>query len=914
MADIIQNSVPNPVMVYGRAPNGQLQAVTTDGSGNLSIAGVGTVPTALPTAGLLAEYRIAPTETVASLIDYSGNGNGAIGTAGTSPTIIASSGGIACGGAGAVILPAALNGAKTIVAYVGFQSAGLGTTANQSWQGIVAGNSGFATSLQWLLYSSTITDSFGNEIQGGFRFRTSKTSFTGYQSASNAAFNGNATLALVLNANDNFYINGTLISNTQNGTSVGAQSAGQLQLCGSSSYGYGNMNIYYAAFYSTALTTAQIAQASQVMAQNLSSRGISLSLGGSTTDITNQVTMIGDSLTAGVNWPVPLLANGPWNIADQGVGGYTTTNILNDAPYNSDGLYKSGSLNNVLTYWAGTNNPNNLPTIMANTRAFLQGRKQLGTKTIVGTMISRNTQDAMKDALNPLLRQYWPTFADGIVDFAANVHFGADGASANTTYYNVDGIHLTTFSDSYIIGPYFVNAINRVNGNTLEAGNYNRYTGTGFTVPTPLQTADTGCTGLSGASFTCTMPFNETAGNFIGVVEVCQTSANGITLNVPTDSRGNTYTAISAGQVFNSVAQIRGFFAPNIGAGANTITLTNTGTPGNCQVKVVEFSGIATANPLDVTSVIATGTSTTPASANVTTTQAGDLVLVIGGIGQQLGTPLTSTYWTAQSGATQLNTDPYAYISYYVAGAAGSQSGSATLAASNAWALQTAAFKAVASTTSTYQLQPVDIFATCVPSGSNGVGLNLPDGAWMAGRSITLTNEQTSGSATCVVNGTTPYATGVAQQIDGLNSITIPNGGTVELKSVLTFTGTAGVNQSPVVNWHQVGSNGIIGTNNNCSSSTSPAVCGSAASGSVAVPTGATPTLQINTTAVTASSQIYMTIDESLGTKLGVTCNSTLATLVQPVVTARTPGTSFTIQINATLAANPACVSYSIIN
>jgi hypothetical protein len=103
-------------------------------------------------------------------------------------------------------------------------------------------------------------------------------------------------------------------------------------------------------------------------------------------------------------------------------------------------------------------------------------------------------------------------------------------------------------------------------------------------------------------------------------------------------------------------------------------------------------------------------------------------------------------------------------------------------------------------------------------------------------------------------------------------------------------------------------------TLSNCSSSASPAVCGSAAAGSVAVPTGSTPTLQINTTAVTANSQIFVTIDEGLGTKLAVTCNNTLSTLVDPVVTARTAGTSFTIQINATLAVNPACVSYFIVN
>jgi hypothetical protein len=100
----------------------------------------------------------------------------------------------------------------------------------------------------------------------------------------------------------------------------------------------------------------------------------------------------------------------------------------------------------------------------------------------------------------------------------------------------------------------------------------------------------------------------------------------------------------------------------------------------------------------------------------------------------------------------------------------------------------------------------------------------------------------------------------------------------------------------------------------NCSSAASPAVCGSSPSGSVAMPTGATPTLVIDTTAVTANSQIQLTVDESLGTKLSVTCNTTLATLVNPVVTARSAGVSFTITMNSTLVTNPACISYTIIN
>lgn len=103
-------------------------------------------------------------------------------------------------------------------------------------------------------------------------------------------------------------------------------------------------------------------------------------------------------------------------------------------------------------------------------------------------------------------------------------------------------------------------------------------------------------------------------------------------------------------------------------------------------------------------------------------------------------------------------------------------------------------------------------------------------------------------------------------------------------------------------------------TGSNCSSSASPAVCGSSAAGSVNIAAGST-TIQVNTTAVTANSQITLQADDTLGTKLGVTCNSTLATLVGGLaVTARTAGTSFTISFNGTIITNPLCLSYQLVN
>ena len=102
----------------------------------------------------------------------------------------------------------------------------------------------------------------------------------------------------------------------------------------------------------------------------------------------------------------------------------------------------------------------------------------------------------------------------------------------------------------------------------------------------------------------------------------------------------------------------------------------------------------------------------------------------------------------------------------------------------------------------------------------------------------------------------------------------------------------------------------IYSTATNCSSSASPAVCGSAAGGSVVVAVSAT-TVVVDTTAVTANSQIQLTFDSSLGTKLGVTCNTTVA---PPTVSARTAGTSFTISTASAPTTNPACYSYVIQN
>src|SRR6202012_1335321 len=92
----------------------------------------------------------------------------------------------------------------------------------------------------------------------------------------------------------------------------------------------------------------------------------------------------------------------------------------------------------------------------------------------------------------------------------------------------------------------------------------------------------------------------------------------------------------------------------------------------------------------------------------------------------------------------------------------------------------------------------------------------------------------------------------------------------------------------------------IYQTVSNCSNGASPAVCGTAAAGAVALPTGTGSTIVVDTTAVTANSEIFLDVDDSV-TISGTTSNTTLATLVGTplVVTARTAGTSFTVSTSA---------------
>src|SRR5207245_2797515 len=92
-----------------------------------------------------------------------------------------------------------------------------------------------------------------------------------------------------------------------------------------------------------------------------------------------------------------------------------------------------------------------------------------------------------------------------------------------------------------------------------------------------------------------------------------------------TDSNGNTYRQAAQIGFTSSQVTLAIYYAENIKSGANTVTVTQS-VSGPLRIAILEYSGVATSNSLDVTAV-ATATSTSANSGNATTTANGDLLL-----------------------------------------------------------------------------------------------------------------------------------------------------------------------------------------------------------------------------------------------------------------------------------------------
>ena len=188
----------------------------------------------------------------------------------------------------------------------------------------------------------------------------------------------------------------------------------------------------------------------------------------------------------------------------------------------------------------------------------------------------------------------------------------------------------------------------------------------------------------SGTTASLAFPSANTAGNLI-VVYVVWDNPGTVTVS---DTRGNTYTAATARQTWGSNWSAQAFYASNILGGSNTVKATfGTAITSFGIVYLHEYSGLATASPVDA-SASAVGTSASMSSGAVTTTQANDLLFAAGASANTVTTPGTG-FTPRLTGFGNLTEDR-------VVTTTGSYAGTATQNGTT-WVMQLLAFR-VAST------------------------------------------------------------------------------------------------------------------------------------------------------------------------------------------------------------------------
>jgi hypothetical protein len=189
-------------------------------------------------------------------------------------------------------------------------------------------------------------------------------------------------------------------------------------------------------------------------------------------------------------------------------------------------------------------------------------------------------------------------------------------------------------------------------------------------------------TAASGSSIAIAYPGAQTAGN-LNVIAVMWGDTTS-TVSSVTDSNGNTY-ALAVGPTKATGLTSAIYYAKKIASGGNTVTVKFSKSAAFPNVNVLEYSGLDTSSPLDV-SAAATGTGTTANSGSATTTSASELIV-------GAGNP-TSAFTAAGSGFSNRIINAFGGISEdRIVSSTGSYNATATLT-SGTWVMQMAAFRA----------------------------------------------------------------------------------------------------------------------------------------------------------------------------------------------------------------------------
>ena len=396
-----------------------------------------------------------------------------------------------------VSLPTGINAAKTMLFFVGKQlRAGMNVPSYPTYGGLCVGNSGSSSTScglvlgdnEWTTYASNA------ELAAPCFLGNVALSST---SATPAPF-GNYVLAYTLGVSpttDAFYVNGVAARMPLAGYGFNSGMTGNYQIGGSktfiSSYScWFSGTVYYAVFYNSILTAAQVAQASSYMNTVMLNRGLQpVGLGSSSAG--NVILSDGDSIQQ---------YNGGWfpyNAVDTnqiGTFSHVAISVSGDnavemmqrswaadaylppsAPYPSNAT--PGGLG-ICEFMIGTNELTATPSSAQSdnqvTATYAKARRNAGWSRILQCTVMDAGIAANKNNFNWFIRKNYKTYADGLIDCGADPALGADGANSASSdnYYFANGVHPSAAGQARI-GAIKSRVINHLIGNTLESGSPN---------------------------------------------------------------------------------------------------------------------------------------------------------------------------------------------------------------------------------------------------------------------------------------------------------------------------------------------------------------------------------------------------------------------------------------------------------
>ncbi len=398
----------------------------------------------------------------------------------------------------------------------------------------------------------------------------------------------------------------------------------------------------------------------------------------------------------------------------------------------------------------------------------------------------------------------------------ATVMFGSTAASSVVV---VNATTITATTPAGTAGAVMVTVT--VNGQSGSLANGFTYSGTAAisfvqaAVATPQSSMVTVPVAYAGA---------QTAGDLnVVVVGWNDTTA---TVQSVKDSAGNAYS-LAIGPTSGTALRQSIYYAPNIVAGSNTVTVTFSQAAASPDVRILEYRGV---NAVDVTAG-ASGNSTAANSGAATTTVANELVFgadIVATITGAAGSGFTSRVITSPDGDIAEDR---------VVTTAGSNSATATLTSGGPWVMQLVTFAAVSGLAPTVTSVSPNSGTTAGGTAVTITGTNFAAGA-------TVMFGSTAASNAAVVSGTQITATTPAGGAGAVMvTVSNPGGQSGGLASAFTYVAPPTVTSVSPSNGPAAGGTGVTITGTNFAAGAT-VMFGSTAASSVVV---------VNATTITAT-------------------------------------------------------------